>query len=566
MVCKDTLRIKHLPKELTDVQKEQFIRHFGAIKVKVITSKAKATSVIYAKFENEEIAKNLLFRLHQISILNCRLSVEYADHDILQGQLSTQKVDVREGPDKRFFKNFINHVNAFNDSVGFHQPPPSHLKYNYPKANRPTINNIAHALATVPRFYTQVLHLMNKMNLPPPFAMPEPPMHSIPISPFATQTQRTNQIGQKRKNPSSSESELESDGEGGNPSEIIPEKRMLTQKKPLKRAKFITQEVARGSAPSKPVEKVEEVFEKVEVQPQKKIELKVTQELVVETPTLKSPECTVVSKETSISPAAKPASPCIEATPKDLKTSLEKVSRPCTPLEANIEIDQLEAEIELIQPSSDFERQPSLPEDLQQELISEAQKEPNISSESELKLQPPEIYCEGNSKDNALEPPSQQSVVEIVQNQSQPSNEVPIATHEKEPEKVPVGSMSPDDEFPCISLDELRANQLTDLTVVPAFKNYNPGEPTNKVYIKNCAKSVVSQDLEYIFNRYREEGHHGKPSEFNIRLMQEGRMKGQAFVTLDSVEQAQKAVNETNGFILKDRPLVVVFGKAGKKK
>lgn len=43
-------------------------------------------------------------------------------------------------------------------------------------------------------------------------------------------------------------------------------------------------------------------------------------------------------------------------------------------------------------------------------------------------------------------------------------------------------------------------------------------------------------------------------------------MKGQAFVTLDSVEQAQKAVKETNGFILKDRPLVVVFGKAGKKK
>lgn len=261
MVCKDTLRIKHLPKELTDAQKEQFIRHFGAVKVKVITSKAKAKSVIYAKFENEEIAKNVLFRLHQISILNCRLSVEYAEHDILQGQLSTQKVDVREGPDKRVFKNFINHVNAFNDSVGFHQPPPSHLKYNYPKANRPTINNIAHALATVPRFYTQVLHLMNKMNLPPPFAMPEPPMHSMPIS-LATQAQHINQTGQKRKNHSSSESELESDGEA-NTSEIIPDKRKVAQKTPLKRAKFITQEVAKGSTPSKPVEKVDEVFEKV---------------------------------------------------------------------------------------------------------------------------------------------------------------------------------------------------------------------------------------------------------------------------------------------------------------
>ena len=33
-----------------------------------------------------------------------------------------------------------------------------------------TINNIAHALAGVPKFYNQVLHLMNRMNLPPPFA------------------------------------------------------------------------------------------------------------------------------------------------------------------------------------------------------------------------------------------------------------------------------------------------------------------------------------------------------------------------------------------------------------
>lgn len=101
---------------------------------------------------------------------------------------------------------------------------------------------------------------------------------------------------------------------------------------------------------------------------------------------------------------------------------------------------------------------------------------------------------------------------------------------------------------------------------MPVFKNYKTGDATNKLYIKNCAKTVVSQDLEYIYNRYREETAAGKPSEFNIRLMQEGRMKGQAFVTLDSVEQAQKAVKETNGFILKDKPLVVVFGKAGKKK
>lgn len=422
MVCKDTLRIKHLPKELTDAQKEDFIKHFGAYKVKVITSKAKAKSVVYAKFETEEVAKNVMLRLHQIAILNCRLCVEYAETDVLQGQPAPQRADEKtEGPDKRFFKHFIKSVNAFNESVGFYQPPPPHLKYNYPKANRATINNIAHALATVPRFYTQVLHLMNKMNLPPPFAVLEP-------APRAVQAVTPKPVEKRKK--SSSESELESDGE--KPQEVIPERKVL-KKTAVKRPKFLP--VKPQPVTSVPTSKPssEEVFEKVEMQqPPKKIEVN------VQTETVPPPVETI-------------AEPVIEAEP----------------------------------PENPPETQP---------------------------------------------PPS-----------------------------------PTEDDYPKISLEELRANQVTDLTVMPVFKNYNSGEPTNKLYIKNCAKSVVVHDLEYIYNRYREDLG-GKPSEFNIRLMQEGRMKGQAFVTLDSVEQAQKAVNETNGFILKDKPLVVVFGKAGKKK
>lgn len=424
MVCKDTLRIKHLPKELTDAQKEDFIKHFGAYKVKVITSKAKAKSVVYAKFETEEVAKNVMLRLHQITILNCRLCVEYAETDVLQGQHAPQRADEKtEGPDKRFFKHFIKSVNAFNESVGFYQPPPPHLKYNYPKANRATINNIAHALATVPRFYTQVLHLMNKMNLPPPFAVLEP-------APRAVQAVTPKPVEKRKK--SSSESELESDGEKPL-QEVIPERKPLKKTAAVKRPKFLP--VKPQTVTSLPTSKPssEEVFEKVEMQqPPKKIEVN-------------------VQLETVPPPVETIAEPVIEAEP------------------------------------------------------------PQNSPETQ-----------------------------------QPSSPI-------------------EDDYPKISLEELRANQVTDLTVMPVFKNYNSGEPTNKLYIKNCAKSVVVHDLEYIYNRYREDLG-GKPSEFNIRLMQEGRMKGQAFVTLDSVEQAQKAVNETNGFILKDKPLVVVFGKAGKKK
>jgi len=48
---------------------------------------------------------------------------------------------------------------------------------------------------------------------------------------------------------------------------------------------------------------------------------------------------------------------------------------------------------------------------------------------------------------------------------------------------------------------------------------------------------------------------------YNLRLMQEGRMKGQAFITLQNIMQAQMALEETNGYILKDKPMVVQFAK-----
>lgn len=53
---------------------------------------------------------------------------------------------------------------------------------------------------------------------------------------------------------------------------------------------------------------------------------------------------------------------------------------------------------------------------------------------------------------------------------------------------------------------------------------------------------------------------------FDIQYMNEGRLKGQAFITLQSIELADKAIEETNGYILKDKPLVVQFARSAKKK
>lgn len=38
-------------------------------------------------------------------------------------------------------------------------------------------------------------------------------------------------------------------------------------------------------------------------------------------------------------------------------------------------------------------------------------------------------------------------------------------------------------------------------------------------------------------------------------------MKGQAFVTLQNTVQAQLALQETNGYILKEKPMVVQYAK-----
>ena len=40
--------------------------------------------------------------------------------------------------------------------------------------------------------------------------------------------------------------------------------------------------------------------------------------------------------------------------------------------------------------------------------------------------------------------------------------------------------------------------------------------------------------------------------------MKEGRMKGQAFITLPSEEKAKKALRDVHGYILQGKPMVIV--------
>jgi U11/U12 small nuclear ribonucleoprotein SNRNP65 len=124
-------------------------------------------------------------------------------------------------------------------------------------------------------------------------------------------------------------------------------------------------------------------------------------------------------------------------------------------------------------------------------------------------------------------------------------------------------------------------DRYAEMRAIPRFESWTPGHPSCKVFVKNLARKTTEEDLNFIFGRYdlsrmvtkeqngmstrQDADNHEESASSNpgvgrgvsVRLMS-GKMKGQAFVTFDSIEMAQKAMDEVVGFLLHDRPIVLV--------
>jgi len=118
-----------------------------------------------------------------------------------------------------------------------------------------------------------------------------------------------------------------------------------------------------------------------------------------------------------------------------------------------------------------------------------------------------------------------------------------------------------------ISLEELRKNRMKyhELKELNVFKNYDRGEPNTRLYVKNLNKKIEETHLRHIYGRFVEWQKESHAKSFEIRLMKEGRMKGQAFVTLPSEELALKALEETLGYVLMEKPIIVQFARSTKQ-
>lgn len=121
----------------------------------------------------------------------------------------------------------------------------------------------------------------------------------------------------------------------------------------------------------------------------------------------------------------------------------------------------------------------------------------------------------------------------------------------------------------CIPRQEILKHRISkeEMSQQKAFNNYSYGEPSCKLYLRNMVKDVTETDLLQLFGCFFDSDDLAKEyliifglymfRNLQIRVM-EGRMRGQAFVTFPSVELAREALTTVNGYILKDKPIVVV--------
>ncbi len=83
---------------------------------------------------------------------------------------------------------------------------------------------------------------------------------------------------------------------------------------------------------------------------------------------------------------------------------------------------------------------------------------------------------------------------------------------------------------------------------------------TNKLYVGNLNYSITEEDLREVFSNY------GTVEEVKLIVDRETqRSKGFAFVTMETEEEAQNAVNELADAELKERPMKVAEARERKR-
>ncbi|CAM8956779.1 unnamed protein product [Rhodiola kirilowii] len=195
-----TLLIRHLPDAIPPETLSRLFSHYGACAVRPGTS-GRLKNCAFMDFKSEAVASQAQRHLHGLRFLGKVLSVERAKKqednsgqaaggqvrkDVISSQSLAKGTSTNTGDSNSSKLGTSPDGEPIAPRLGIEYPFPPHLEYVYPPPDGNILTNIVNALIAVPRFYTQVLHLMNKMNIPAPFriALPTPPLPpSVPAPP-----------------------------------------------------------------------------------------------------------------------------------------------------------------------------------------------------------------------------------------------------------------------------------------------------------------------------------------------------------------------------------------------
>ncbi|KAL2085565.1 hypothetical protein ACEWY4_018885 [Coilia grayii] len=485
-----TVIVRHLPADLSKDEKEDLLKYFGAAAVRIMSDKGVLKHTAFATFDSEISAAKALSRLHQLKVLGHTLVVEFARDQETVTVLKDPPVtndSSKEHVGKAKKGKLPQHVplleTGIAPSLGLKFQANPTLKYLYPPPSSAVVTNITHALLSVPKFYVQVLHLMNKMNLPCPFGplTPRPPMfemYHVPMGPT-----------------------------GPLPPPFPPEN------------------------PPLPAEGADDSQEESEYESEGDEEEK---ERMVRLMGLVNQPCKRPARTKASAKRKKPKLKDLLYTPK-----LESLSAPAPVLHASDVFEQPQA---LGPKKIEFHIPAEVSSILEGPDKEESEEEREDNTEMSERLGPSDEVAEGFGK-------------------IYPTAQAPQALEE--------GSED-DEDIPSdfISRKELERGRLSreEMKRMSVFKNYEPGEVTCRLYVKNIAKQVEEKDLKYIYGRYIDITSEAERNMFDIVLMKEGRMKGQAFIGLPTEKSAERALRDTNGYVLHDKPLVVQFARSARPK
>ncbi|XP_024160941.1 U11/U12 small nuclear ribonucleoprotein 65 kDa protein isoform X2 [Rosa chinensis] len=195
---KASLLIRHLPEAIPEETLFRLLSHYGASSVRSCSPTGRMRNCAFVDFQTEGLAYQAQRQLNGLRFLGKVLKVERAtsnsDKPLQDGNkdsvslppTSTSSSGYNPTVKRETRETEVSRSEPIAPRLGVDYCFPPHLEYAYPPPDGNILTNIVNALIAVPRFYTQVLHLMNKMNIPAPFrmALPSPPLPPAAPVPF----------------------------------------------------------------------------------------------------------------------------------------------------------------------------------------------------------------------------------------------------------------------------------------------------------------------------------------------------------------------------------------------